>query len=437
MLDDIGFKSTEDLFANINQDIRLNEHDFSLPLGISELEAKKKLSNLAHKNLSISKCTSFLGGGVYNRFIPSCINSIIERSEFLTSYTPYQPEVSQGTLQVIYEYQSMICNLTGMDAANASVYDGGMACAEAVLMSSRITSKTKALIASTLNPEYKKVIETYCFGENIQVDYISIVNNISDFKTINLKEYACILVQNPNYLGSLEDVNEIEKLCKETGAKFVLCSDLLSTALIKSPADYGADIVVGDIQSLGIPMAFGGPHGGFIACKTEYIRQLPGRIAGMTVDRNGKRAFTLTLQTREQHIRRAKATSNICSNQALVALAATVYLSVMGPMGLKEAAEISFARAHFLADKINDIAGLSVLSNEFLYEFVVKVNAIPVKELLSKLMTYNILGGIILDDKLMNYKNCLLISVTEMNSVSQIDSFVEALKACTACTCKL
>ena len=436
MLEEIGLESIDELFSNINKDIRLSKQDFSLPVGISELEAKEKLSKLAEENLNLSKCTSFLGGGVYNRFIPACVNTIVERSEFLTSYTPYQPEVSQGTLQVIYEYQSMICNLTGMDAANASVYDGGMACAEAVLMASRLTRKTKALVASTVNPEYKQVIETYCYGENIQIDYIPVENEISNLTNIDLKDYACILVQNPNFLGSLEDVFKISELCKQSGTKFVLCSDLVSTAIIKSPADYGADIAVGDIQALGIPMAFGGPHGGFIACKTEYIRQLPGRIAGMTLDRDGETAFTLTLQTREQHIRRAKATSNICSNQALVALAATVYLSVMGPLGLKEVAETSSARAHYLANKINNISGFSVLSNNFLYEFIVKIDNIPAKDLMNKLKEQNILCGIILDNKFAEYKNCILVCVTEMNNISQINNFVEALKACTVCTCK-
>jgi len=436
MLGEIGLESIEDLFSNINKDIRFDNANFNIPDGVSELEAKEKLSQLANNNLSLSNCLSFLGGGTYYRYIPACIQTVVERSEFLTSYTPYQPEVSQGTLQVIYEYQSMICNLTGMDVANASVYDGAMACAEAVLMAARITKKSKALIASSLNPEYKEVIKTYCFGENIDLDYIPLKDGKADFESIKQDEYACILVQNPNYLGSVEDIFEISEICKNSGAKFVVCTDLISLALIKNPASYGADIVVGDIQALGLPMAFGGPHGGFIACKTEYIRQIPGRIAGMTKDRDDGTAFTLTLQTREQHIRRAKATSNICSNQALMALAATVYLSVMGPEGLKEAATISSARAHYLAEKINKLPGFKVLYNDFLYEFVVKVDdKFSARNILNQLKEQNILAGIPLYDKFDELKNCILVCVTEMNHVSGIDRFTDALEEITSKCC--
>ena len=436
MLKEIGFKSVEDLFSNINRNIRFDNSNFDLPEGVSELEAKEKLSELASNNLSLSDCLSFLGGGTYYRYVPACIGTIIERSEFLTSYTPYQPEVSQGTLQVIYEYQSMICNLTGMDAANASVYDGATACAEAVLMAARITKRSKALIASSINPEYKEVIKTYCYGEGIDIDYISLKNGKSDIENIKQDEYACILIQNPNYLGSVEDVFEISEVCKSSKAKFIVCTDLISSAILKRPASYGADIVVGDIQSLGLPIAFGGPHGGFIACRTEYLRQIPGRIAGMTKDLDGKTAFTLTLQTREQHIRRAKATSNICSNQALMALAATVYLSVMGPEGLKEAATISSARAHYLAEKINKIPGFKVLFNDFLYEFVVKVDdEFSAKDLLNQLKEQNILAGIPLDDKFDEYKNCILVCVTEMNHISGIDKFAAALEKITSKCC--
>ncbi|MDD3014191.1 MAG: aminomethyl-transferring glycine dehydrogenase subunit GcvPA [Candidatus Gastranaerophilales bacterium] len=436
MLKEIGLESIEDLFSNINKNIRFDNANFNLPDGVSELEAKEKLTELANNNLSLSNCLSFLGGGTYYRYIPACIKTIVERSEFLTSYTPYQPEVSQGTLQVIYEYQSMICNLTGMDAANASVYDGAMACAEAVLMAARIIKKSKVLIASSVNPEYIEVIKTYCYGEGVDIDYISILNGKTDIDDIKTDDYACILIQNPNYLGSVEDIFKISEACKSSGAKFVVCSDLISLALIKSPASYGADIVVGDIQALGLPIAFGGPHGGFIACKTEYIRQMPGRIAGMTKDQDGKTAFTLTLQTREQHIRRAKATSNICSNQALMALAATVYISVMGPEGLKEAATISSARAHYLAEKINKIPGFKVLFNDFLYEFVVKVDdKFSSRNILNQLKEQNILAGIPLDDKFDEFKNCILVCVTEMNHVSGIERFTDALEEITSKCC--
>lgn len=433
MLEDIGLKSVDDLFSNINKSIRSGLSNFNMPYGVSELEAKEKLSMLANNNLSLSNCISFLGGGTYYRYIPACVNTVMERSEFLTSYTPYQPEVSQGTLQVIYEYQSMICNLTGMDVANASVYDGATACAEGILMAARITRRSKALVASSINPDYKEVIKTYCHGGNIDIDYISVKDGKSDIENIKPEDYACILIQNPNYFGSVEDIFEISEICRKTGAKFIVCTDLVSITLIKKPASYGADVVVGDIQALGLPAAFGGPHGGFIACKTDYVRQIPGRITGMTKDHDGRTAFTLTLQTREQHIRRAKATSNICSNQALMALAATVYLSVMGPEGLKEAATVSSARAHYLAEKISKISGFTVMFNNFLYEFTLRIeNCFSAEKLLNELKEQNILAGIPLGNKFPEYKNCILVCVTEMNSIAEIDKFAAALEKITS-----
>ena len=434
MLKKIGLSSIEELFQNINPKVRINS-ELNIPEGVSELQAQRKLLNLAQKNTSTSNCISFLGGGSYNRYIPACINTVIERSEFITAYTPYQPEVSQGTLQVMYEYQSMICNLTGMDVANASVYDGATASAEAILMASRLTKKTKALISSTLNPQYKAVINTYCAGESIQVEYLPIKNGKVDLEGLNNKEadtYACILIQNPNYLGCIEDVFAISEVSKRIKSKFIVAVDPVSLALLKSPAEYGADIVVGDIQPLGIGMSFGGPHGGFIACKTEYLRQIPGRIAGMTKDRDGERAFTLTLQAREQHIRRAKATSNICSNQALMALAATTYLSVVGPEGLKEVANISTQRAHYLAEKINEISGFKVLFSDFLYEFVVQIEGLSSDKLIEKMENQNILAGIKLDNKFEELKDCILICTTEMNDVKDINTFIDSLKEISA-----
>ncbi|MFH0702511.1 MAG: aminomethyl-transferring glycine dehydrogenase subunit GcvPA [bacterium] len=437
MLRDIELDSIEDLFKNINPKITDDNKKSVIPEGLSELEARKKLISLAKKNLSISDCISFLGGGIYNRYIPACVNTIVERSEFLTSYTPYQPEVSQGTLQVMYEYQSMICNITGMDVANASVYDGATACAEAILMASRLTKKTKALLSSTINPYYKRVIETYCYGADIELDYLPFKDGKTDINRIDkeflesLNEYACILIQNPNYLGCIEDVFEISEICKKLKSKslFIVCADPVSLGVLESPSKYGADIIVGDIQPLGISMAFGGPHGGFIACKSDYLRQLPGRIAGMTKDRDGERAFTLTLQAREQHIRRGKATSNICTNQALMALAATVYLSVTGPEGIKEIALISTQQAHYLADKINKISGFKILFSNFLYEFVMKIdNKIGSDKLIEELEARNILPGIRLDDKFESFKNHILVSVTEMNDINDLHSFLNGLK---------
>lgn len=427
MLAEIGLNSIEELFNNIPEKAKVDS--FNIPDGLSELEAKKRLIELANKNKTAQDCISFLGGGTYNRYIPSCINTIVQRSEFITAYTPYQPEVSQGTLQVIYDYQSMLCNLTGMDVANASVYDGATACAEAVLMACRITKKTKALISYVLNPDYKQVVETYCYGADIEIEYLYLSEGKTILEDKNLDDYACVLIQNPNYLGCVENLTEISEKINNSKAKLIICADIVSLAVLKNPAEYNADIVVGDLQQLGLGMNFGGPHCGFIACKNLYLRQMPGRLVGLSKDSDGNDAFTLTIQTREQHIKREKATSNICSNQALMALTATVYLSVVGAEGLKEVANISAQRAHYLADKLGDISGIKVLYSDFLNEFVIKVESISADELIKKLEAQNILAGINLGKKFKEFENCILLAVTEMNEVQDIDKFVRVLKS--------
>ncbi|MDD3149514.1 MAG: aminomethyl-transferring glycine dehydrogenase subunit GcvPA [Candidatus Gastranaerophilales bacterium] len=422
--------SIDSLFDSINDSVKF-KNDLNLPDGISELEAQKKLKKLANKNNS--DCINFLGGGTYNKFIPACISAITSRTEFLTSYTPYQPEASQGTLQAMYEYQSMICNLTGMDVSNASVYDGATACAEAVLMVCRISKKSKVLIAETLNQQYLQVIKTYCFGGDIEVKIIPEINGEIDFNYLsnltNIDEFAAILIQTPNYFGNVENSKKIGDFITKNKLKLIVCADISSLAVLEVPVNFGADIVVGDIQTLGIPMAFGGPHAGYMACKQQYARQLPGRIVGMTLDKAGNRAYTLTLQTREQHIKREKATSNICSNQALVALAATIYLSVMGYNGLKQAILLSAQKAKNLSEKINNIKGFKVLYNNFLYEFVVKVDEkISVEILLNELKENNILAGINLKKYFKQYKNSILVCTTEMNTDKEIDFYIEKLQ---------
>ncbi len=429
MLKDIGLEKIEDLFKQINPDIRIKDSEFNLAEGISEQEACKKISGMAAKNKNFENALSFLGGGVYNRYIPACISAIIQRSEFITSYTPYQPEVSQGTLQAIFDYQTLICNLTGMDVSNASVYDGASACAEAVLMASRLTRKTEILVSEAVNPEYKQVLETYCYGEDIKISYLRTDQGKTGLKDgINYDDYACVLIQNPNYFGCIENIDIYEKI-RDSKAKLIVCVDPMSLALLKNPAEYGADIAVGDFQPLGISASFGGPHGGFIACKEAYLRQLPGRIVGLTLDKDGREAFTLTLQTREQHIRREKATSNICTNNALMALAATVYMSVLGPAGLKEATGISVHRAHYMARKLAEIPGISVLYDDFLHEFILKTKNISSGEFIGKLAEKDIFIGIDLSKKFENMKNCVLVSVTEMNSPEEIDRAVKMIKS--------
>lgn len=417
MLEEINLNNIDELFKHINPKMA----GLDLSAGISEQESVKKLSEIAHKNTSLNNNISFLGGGVYNRYIPACVEAIIGRAEFYTSYTPYQPEVSQGTLQSIFDYQTLICNLTGMDVSNASVYDGSTACAEAVLMASRITKKYKALVSDAINPETVDVVKTYCYGADIEIDVCKLQDDI------NFDDYACVLMQNPNYFGRVENVDLCEKITSSK-AMLVACVDPVSLAVLKNPAEYGSDIVVGDFQPLGISMNYGGPHGGFIACRDKYLRQLPGRIVGLTMDKDGKEAFTLTLQTREQHIRREKATSNICTNTALTALAATVYLSALGPQGLKEVANVSIQRAHYFAEKLNEIPGLSVENNDFLYEFVLRVECMSAAQFIEELAQKGIFIGIDLQKADENVKNIVLVCVTEQNSVEDINKALEAVK---------
>ncbi len=400
MCEAIGISKVEDLFKQIPQSVRMSELD--LPEGLSEMETQRKVKNLAKSNKS--DFISFLGGGIYNKFVPACINQVASRFEFNTAYTPYQPEISQGTLQVMYEFQTMICRLTGMDISNATVYDAGTACAEAILMACRISKKYKVCVLNSLNPEYKRVIETYTNSQGIEVDWVDEIPQ-------STKDYAGVLVQTPNYYGEIIQPKEVECLS-------IICCDPSSLAILKTPAEMGADIAVGDIQTLGIPMNFGGPSAGFIACREKLMRQLPGRLAGRTVDKDGKQAFCLTIQTREQHIKREKATSNICSNQALIGLCATLYLSVMGNKGFRQASYLSTKNAHILADKLKE-KGYKILNTNFFNEFVLEVpNA---DDFLAKLENNNILGGIKLDDKK------ILVATTEMISDEDIDLYIKSI----------
>lgn len=400
MCEAIGISKVEDLFKQIPQSVRMSELD--LPEGLSEMETQRKVKNLAKSNKS--DFISFLGGGIYNKFVPACINQVASRFEFNTAYTPYQPENSQGTLQVMYEFQTMICRLTGMDISNATVYDAGTACAEAILMACRISKKYKVCVLNSLNPEYKRVIETYTNSQGIEVDWVDEIPQAT-------KDYAGVLVQTPNYYGEIIQPKEVECLS-------IICCDPSSLAILKTPAEMGADIAVGDIQTLGIPMNFGGPSAGFIACREKLMRQLPGRLAGRTVDKDGKQAFCLTIQTREQHIKREKATSNICSNQALIGLCATLYLSVMGNKGFRQASYLSTKNAHILADKLKE-KGYKILNTNFFNEFVLEVpNA---DDFLTRLENNNILGGIKLDDKK------ILVATTEMISVEDIDLYIKSI----------
>ena len=398
MLDAIGLKRVEDLFSQIPQEARMA--NLNLPKALSEMETQKVVKSLANKNKT--DYISFLGGGVYNKFIPACISQIAQRFEFVSAYTPYQAEISQGTLQIMYEFQTMISRLTGMDISNATVYDGGTACAEAILMARRISRKSKALVSKNLNPEYKKVIDTYAWANGIEIEYFE---NIPE----NTADFACVLVQTPDYYGEIIDVKPVETL-------LIVCTDISTLSILKPPSEYGADIVVGDIQTLGIPQEFGGPHAGFIACREKFMRQLPGRLAGRTVDADGNQAFCLTIQTREQHIKREKSTSNICSNQALIGLCATVYLSLLGENGFKQAGYLSTKQAHKLSEKLSQ-KGIRTLNKNFFNEFVIEVPNSD--KTLSTLKSAGILGGIRLDE------TKILVAATEMISDEDIEKYFQ------------
>ena len=430
MLKAIGVASFEELIKHIPKEIRVKELD--LAHSLSEIEVREKISLLAAKNTPASRQASFLGGGSYRRYTPAALESIVSRSEFATAYTPYQPEVSQGTLQTIYEFQTAICLLTGMDVANASLYDGPTACAEAALMACRLTDRNTVLIADSVNPEYKKVSKTYAqsCGLNFKT-----LETPEGFLAVNesVKEQiddktACVIVQYNNYFGILEDLEAIGQAARAKGALLVVLTEPVSLGLLTPPSDFGADIVIGDAQPCGNFLSFGGPSAGYLSCRKEFVRQLPGRICGMTVDSEGKRAYTLTLQTREQHIRRAKATSNICTNQALNALSMLVYLVLMGPIGLKQLSEISVRRAHYLKELLTNIDGVKItFEKPFFNEFVIETVK-PANLVLTQLQKKGILGGIALSTDYPELEKSFLVSVTEMNSVNDLDKYAQALK---------
>ena len=398
MLESINLDTVEDLFKQIPQQARMGKLGFENPL--SEMEVQKRIKSIAKKNNT--DYISFLGAGTYNKFIPACISQVANRFEFLTAYTPYQPEISQGTLQVMYEFQTMICRLTDMDIANATMYDAASACAEAILMAVRISKKNKVLVSNKLNPEYIDVIKTYCWANEIEINLFAII-------PAETNDYACVLIQNPDFYGEITEIVKPECL-------LVVCVDISSLGILKPPAE--ADIVAGDIQTLGIPMSFGGPHAGFIACKEKFMRQIPGRLAGRTVDADGNPAYCLTIQTREQHIKREKATSNICSNQALIGLCATLYLTVMGEKGFRQASYMSAQRAHQLSEKLSE-KGIKTLNKQFFNEFVIEVH--DADNFLSKLKANGIIGGLKID------KDKILVAATEMNSEEDIEKYLKSI----------
>ncbi len=422
MFDKIGVKSLEDLYAEVPDSIRF-KGDYELPEAMSELEVRRMFSELGSQNRQL---TCFAGAGVYDRYTPAVVREVVRRSEFLTSYTPYQAEISQGTLHYIFEYQSMMAELTGMDISNASLYDGSTATAEAVLMTVAAAKKCRTvLVSSTVDPKILDVVRTYAHFQDIEIKMIDAVGGATDKEDFERKiaegGIAGVVVQQPNYYGIIEDYEGYADKAHANKALLIMNSVAADLAVLKTPGEWGADIAVGDGQSLGIPMAFGGPYVGYMCCREKLIRKMPGRIVGMTRDNRGQRAFVLTLQAREQHIRRQKATSNICSNESLMALFVTVYMSLMGRQGLREAAELSYAGAHYMYDRLISTGKFTPAYNQpFFNEFCVKYNG-DTDALQEHLINEGFFGGIKVAD------DTIMFAVTEKRTKEEIDRLVSLI----------
>lgn len=435
MLRIIGRDSISDLFSGIPKRLQL-KGPLKLTESLSETETLKYFRELAESNSTRTtgeRMTSFLGAGAYDHFIPTIIDTLISRSEFYTSYTPYQPEISQGTLQAIFEFQSMICTLTGMDVANASMYDGSTATAEAVLMAERVTNRSKVALAGNLHPEYRQVVDTYIRNAGITeitLPYCAETGTLLPEALERLdSDVSAVVVQNPNFFGGIEELKRLAEAAHKVGALFIVTiAEGMSLGLLEAPGYAGADIVCGEAQSYGIPLSFGGSYCGFFAVREKYQRQIPGRLVGEAYDNEGRKGYVLTLATREQHIRREKATSNICTNQGLYALMATIYLSTMGARGLRETAEQNVQKAHYAVEKISSIKGFKVrFSAPFFNEFVISCPK-PAETILETLKKNGIIGGLPLSRFFPEMKNEILICVTENNSKDEIDALVKALR---------
>ena len=435
MLETVGVKAIDDLFADIPVSVRL-KRDLQLPPPRSEMETLRYLTELSRMNGSPDEYVSFLGAGAYAHFVPSVVKSLTSRGEFATAYTPYQPEIAQGTLQAIFEFQTLICQLTDMDAANASMYDGASAVAEAVLMAQRVNERSEAVIASALHPDYRRVVNTYTRQVGIAVTEIgAAADGGLDLAALRQKISAntsCVVVQYPNFFGVIEALQEIAAIAHEQGALLIVAvAEPVALGLLAAPGTFGADIVVGEAQAFGNPVSFGGPYIGFFAIKSDpkgkIIRKMPGRLVGETTDADGKRGFVLTLSTREQHIKREKATSNICSNEALCALAATIHLSLLGKTGLKELARRNFQLAEYAKRAIAQIPGYRLrFSRPTFNEFAVSAPR-PADEILRRLLNENIIGGVNLTNFYPELGDALLICVTEQHRKEDIDRLVRLL----------
>jgi glycine dehydrogenase subunit 1 len=429
MLEQIGAKSVAELFASIPAELGL-KRSLNVPAALTEIDLTQHMQGLAGRNQSAGDAVCFLGGGSYDHFIPAVVDTVAGRGEYYTAYTPYQAEASQGSLQTFFEYQTLICQLTGMEVANASLYDGGSALTEAVLMALSVTGRTgSVLVAESVHPEYRQTLTTYMTNLEARPVTLPTPNGFldpDDFQRALNDQTPCVVVQHPNFFGCLEEVEAIAKAAQARGALFIVSFDPISLGLLKRPGQYCADIAVAEGQCLGNPMAYGGPYLGILACRQEYVRKMPGRLVGQTVDRQGKVCWVLTLQTREQHIRREKATSNICTNQGLFALRAAVYLAALGPQGLRETAELCLRKAHYAADQLAQVAGLQPrFSRPFFKEFTVRAPGDPAA-LLSRLLQAGFHAGLHLGRWYSALGDSISLAVTEKRTKAEVDRLTQA-----------
>jgi glycine dehydrogenase subunit 1 len=430
ILDKLGIASFDELINQIIPKDALYQGKIGIPEAVSENEVRKILRKLAGENYSSNDYISFLGAGIYDHYIPAIVSNIISRSEFQTAYTPYQAEVSQGTLQTIFEYQSVICELTAMEVSNASMYDGGSALAEACHMACSVKQKNKAILSDLIHPSYQQIAHTYtkeCKMEIINCPTKDGVLNLDALNDLVDNDTSCVCIQQPNFYGNLENVKTIEEITHKNEALLISVVDPLSLGIIMPPGEYNTDIAVGEGQALGIPQSFGGPLLGIFASKKEFVRSLPGRIVGETNDIDGKRGYVLTLQTREQHIRREKATSNICTNEALCALSALIYLCCLGKQGIIEVGNLCLAKSHYLYNRLKELKGIKpAFQQEFFKEFVMETEK-PAQKILNSLLENKIFGGIPLSIFYEELKNHILISVTEKRTKEEMDKYVDTL----------
>lgn len=429
MLKEIGYEDVDSLFKAVPKAVRLNR-DLNIPRAQSEPELVKNIKKLSQKNMNADDFTCFLGAGAYDHYVPALIDQIISRQEFYTSYTPYQPEISQGTLQAIFEYQTMICELTGMPVSNASMYDGATALTEAAIISCDSARRSNVLIAGSVHPESRQVLNTYAKFRDMKISEVEYKNGQVDIESLKSKlnsDTAAVIIQSPNFFGIIEDIESIKDIVHENKSLLIVSTDPISLALLKSPGEQGADIVVGEGQALGNPLNYGGPYLGFMAVTEKLMRKIPGRIVGETADKNGKRGYVLTLQTREQHIRREKATSNICSNQALNALTATIYLTVMGKEGLREVADLCMQKSHYAYNELLKTGKFTPLFTAPFFKEFALISKEPVDELNKRLLKSNIIGGYNIEKHYPELKNGYLIAVTEKRTKMEIDYLAERM----------